>query len=116
MLWYWGFSVIKKENFFRTVVHDKEFDLIIATSKKGNSFIDRTRELAKKWKSANNIIIEFGSPQRGLFEIARDEGIDLFNHADFVINTIPNQGTKTIRTEEAIFASLAIFNLHIKNN
>jgi len=27
--------------------------------------------------------------------------------ADFVVNTIPNQGTETVRTEEAILASLA---------
>ena len=109
---YWGFSVFVKEKSFSTIVHDKEFDLIIATSKKGSNFIDCGKELTKKWESADNIIIEFGGPHRGLFEIAKDEGIDLFNHADFVVNTIPNQGTKTIRTEEAIFASLAIFNLH----
>jgi len=30
---------------------------------------------------------------------------------DFVVNTIPSQGTKTVRTEEAIIASLATFNV-----
>jgi len=109
---YWGFSVITEKNSFGTIVLDKEFDLIIATSKKGTNFVQCMKEFATRWKSANNIIIEFGSPNRGLFEIAKDEGIDLIKHAEFIINTIPHQGTKTIRTEEAIFSSLAIFNLN----
>lgn len=109
---YWGFSVITEKNSFGTIVLDKEFDLIIATSKKGTNFVQCMKEFAARWKSANNIIIEFGSPNRGLFEIAKDEGIDLIKHAEFIINTIPHQGTKTIRTEEAIFSSLAIFNLN----
>jgi predicted SPOUT superfamily RNA methylase MTH1 len=30
---------------------------------------------------------------------------------DFVVNTVPEQGTETVRTEEALLASLAIFNV-----
>jgi hypothetical protein len=33
---------------------------------------------------------------------------------DFVVNTIPKQGTKTVRTEEAIFASLSLFNFLLR--
>jgi len=35
---------------------------------------------------------------------------------DFVVNTIPGQGTETVRTEEAVFASLAILNMHFSFN
>ncbi|MCD6432121.1 hypothetical protein J7L33_05425, partial [Candidatus Bathyarchaeota archaeon] len=28
------------------------------------------------------------------------------------VNIIPNQGTETVRTEEALIASLAVLNLH----
>jgi predicted SPOUT superfamily RNA methylase MTH1 len=31
---------------------------------------------------------------------------------DFVVNTVPNQGTATVRMEEALLASLAILNVH----
>jgi hypothetical protein len=30
---------------------------------------------------------------------------------DFVVNTVPTQGTETVRTEEALIASLAVFNV-----
>jgi predicted SPOUT superfamily RNA methylase MTH1 len=46
-----------------------------------------------------------------LFEIARDEGANLNDVVDFVVNTLPEQGTETVRTEEAVFASLSILNV-----
>ncbi|MEM2081776.1 MAG: putative RNA uridine N3 methyltransferase [Candidatus Bathyarchaeia archaeon] len=36
--------------------------------------------------------------------------MNLDDTADFVVNTIPEQGTETVRTEEALLATLAIFN------
>jgi hypothetical protein len=30
---------------------------------------------------------------------------------DLEVNTIPNQGTKTVRTEEAVLATLSVFNI-----
>jgi hypothetical protein len=46
-----------------------------------------------------------------LYEIAKNEGLKLDNIVDFVINTIPMQGTETVRTEEALIASLAVLNI-----
>ena len=46
-------------------------------------------------------------------EIVYDEGLNLNEITDFVVNMVPEQGTETVRTEEAIFASLAILNLHL---
>ncbi len=54
----------------------------------------------------------FGAPSRGLHEIVQDEGLNLADIADFTVNMVPNQGTVTVRTEEALFASLAILNMH----
>jgi hypothetical protein len=31
--------------------------------------------------------------------------------ADVIVNTIPRQGTETVRTEEAVYATLAIINM-----
>jgi predicted SPOUT superfamily RNA methylase MTH1 len=39
-----------------------------------------------------------------------DEGMNLNDLADFVVNMVPEQGTETVRTEEALFASLAVLN------
>jgi predicted SPOUT superfamily RNA methylase MTH1 len=56
--------------------------------------------------------VAFGAPSRGLHEIAQDENLKLENIADFVVNMVPNQGTVTVRTEEALLASLAILNVY----
>jgi hypothetical protein len=69
-----------------------------------------TGKIAARWFRAKSVLLAFGSPTRGLFEIARDEGINLNDTMDFVVNTIMFQGTETIRTEEAVLASLAILN------
>ena len=83
----------------------------IATSRKGPKFTDIVGELAKRWIEASSVLVVFGSPERGLHEIAREGGINLNDIADFVVNTIPEQGTETVRTEEALLASLAILNV-----
>jgi len=108
---YWGFSVFKEEQSFLKIIKNNNYDLVIATSVKGQSLSDNFEEIIKKWKKANNIILEFGAPNKGLFEIAKDEGFNLIENTDFILNIIPRQGTVTIRTEEALFATLSIFNL-----
>jgi len=35
---------------------------------------------------------------------------------DFVLNTLPSQGTATVRTEEAFLATLAILNVQLGFN
>lgn len=107
---YWGFSVFSEKKSLSNLIVNNNFDLIIGTSKKGTNFNGNLSEIVKKYKKAKNIIIEFGAPNRGLLEIAKDEGIDIRKHTDFLVNTIPKQGTETIRTEEAVIATLAIFN------
>ena len=107
---YWGFSVYAEKKSLSNLIKNKNFDLIIGASKKGIDFNSNLSEIVNKWKKANNIIIEFGAPNRGLFEIAKDENMDLKKHTDFIVNTIPKQGTETVRTEEALIATLAIFN------
>jgi predicted SPOUT superfamily RNA methylase MTH1 len=108
---YWGFSVFKEEQSFLKIIKNNNYDLVIATSVKGQRLSDNFAEIIKKWEKANNIILEFGAPNKGLFEIAEDEGFNLIENTDFILNIIPRQGTVTIRTEEALFATLSIFNL-----
>ncbi len=67
--------------------------------------------LAKRWKSSHRILVAFGAPTQGLYEIVSRESLNLDEIAHFVINTIPGQGTETVRTEEALYASMAALNL-----
>ena len=108
---YWGYRVREEKRPFRQIVNDNGFDLTIATAKLGDKFTDVAGQIGKKWIGAQNILVAFGAPSRGLHEIAKEEGMKLEAIVDFIVNTVPNQGTETVRTEEALLASLAIFNV-----
>ncbi len=108
---YWGFGVSAENRSFGKLVKEGKFDLTIATSKIGARLTDVAGKLSERWRAANAILVGFGAPTRGLHEIAREEGLRLDGIVDFVVNTIPDQGTETVRTEEALLASLAILNL-----
>ncbi|MEM3730695.1 MAG: RNA methyltransferase [Candidatus Bathyarchaeia archaeon] len=113
---YWGYTVRTENCSFYRIARDKKFDLTIATSKHGTPFSQVAAKIAESWRKAKNILVLFGAPTQGLFEMAKREGLNLQDVVDFVVNTIPMQGTETVRTEEAIFATLAIFNLHFNFN
>jgi len=107
---YWGFRVKVEEDSFGRMLQAEKFDLIIATARIADRFSDLSDKIAKRWSTAGKVLIAFGAPTRGLHEILRDEGLRIEAVSDFVVNTIPEQGTATVRTEEALLASLAIFN------
>jgi predicted SPOUT superfamily RNA methylase MTH1 len=69
--------------------------------------------LARCWKKSHKILVAFGAPTQGLYEIVAHENLKLDKVAHFTVNAIPNQGTETVRTEEASYASLALLNLII---
>jgi predicted SPOUT superfamily RNA methylase MTH1 len=107
---YWGYTVTVEKHTFGKIVKSRDFDLTIATSKYGVPFADVSEKIMEKWEKAEAIFIAFGAPTQGLYEIVSHEGLNLDNLVDFVVNTIPMQGTETVRTEEALIASLAMLN------
>jgi len=68
-------------------------------------------DLTTKWKSASHPLIVFGSPNEGIPEILARSGMNVSNAMDFNLNTIPGQGVETVRTEEALWGSLAVLNV-----
>ncbi|MGB9958935.1 MAG: putative RNA uridine N3 methyltransferase [Candidatus Bathyarchaeales archaeon] len=106
---YWGYKVTVWEDSFGKLMKDKRFTLKIATSKYGAPFMDVEEKIAEKWNKAETIMVVFGAPTKGLYEIAKNENLKLEEIVDFVVNTIPEQATETVRTEEALIASLAVF-------
>ena len=107
---YWGYAVTVEKRTLGKIVKSGSFDLVVATSKFGASFTSVAEKLSDRWQNAKNVLVAFGSPTRGLYDIAKSEGVRLDDVVDFVVNTIPSQGTETVRTEEALIASLAVFN------
>jgi len=113
ILEFWGYSVTKDEQSFGKILKRRNFDLTIATSRYGSLFSDVAEEISARWRKAKTVLVAFGAPNQGLHEMVRREGLDLKSIVDFVVNTIPSQGTETIRTEEALIASLAVLNAQL---
>lgn len=108
---YWGYKVTTSKVPFGQLIKKGTFNLVIATSRKGKPLTEVIDALKDRWKASKKILIAFGAPTQGLYEIIAYEHIKLEDIAHFVVNTIPNQGTETVRTEEALYATLALFNM-----
>ncbi len=84
--------------------------LLIATSRYGEPLdIDLLMKVGAECET-NDVLIAFGSPHKGILEFMRDDGTPI-SRFDYVINSVPGQGTETIRVEEAVVATLAILNM-----
>jgi predicted SPOUT superfamily RNA methylase MTH1 len=107
---YWGYRVKASQASLGQLIKSRDYDLVIATSKLGTPLMEVADDLAECWKNSNSVLVAFGAPTQGLQEILARENLELEKITDFAVNTIPDQGTKTVRTEEALCASLALFN------
>jgi predicted SPOUT superfamily RNA methylase MTH1 len=105
---YWGYQVRLADS-LTTAMNQSPFkegyDLIIGTSERGKD-VDDVRFLDFK-----HALIVFGGV-RGLEEaVENDDAITTSDPSDlfkFYINICPNQGSRTIRTEEAVFIALSV--------
>lgn len=108
---YWGFRVTRTKLTLGKMIGSRRQDMTISTSKRGKLVRDVLDELSPRWKSAQRPLVLFGSPSEGVPEILAKERVDLTEMTDFNLNMIPNQAVETVRTEEAVLATLSILNL-----
>jgi predicted SPOUT superfamily RNA methylase MTH1 len=96
--------------------------LTVAASRYGEKLhLDRLGRVVESIADADGMTVAFGAPERGLPEICGiqpDAVTDSEDHDesngfrfDLWLNTIPNQGSEVVRTEEAMFATLASLTL-----
>ncbi len=112
---YWGFRVARGNVSLSEIVGSKKFDLTISTSREGTDVREITPELKDKWRSSKRALVVFGSPKDGVPEILARESMNITHAMNFNVNTIPEQGVETVRTEEAIWSSLAVLNVLEEN-
>ncbi|HDZ35677.1 MAG TPA: methylase [Thermococcus sp.] len=98
---YWGYRVHLTRKSLAKTLKKARLDLSIATSRMGRD----VREV-KLPPLEGEVGFVFGSPRKGVMELLGEEEYDF----DLILNTIPNQRTATVRTEEAVMATLAVFN------
>jgi len=105
---YWGYEVKEVPSISKLLTSVEKTDIII-TSRKGRQFKNIEAKLAEHTTSVQNILVAFGSPKHGLHDILTKEGASIKPY-EYIVNMFPNQGTETVRLEEAVFGTLAILN------
>ena len=105
---YWGYRV-KEVASISKLLASLDKTAIIITSRKGRYFKNIEAGLAEDAKIVQNILVAFGAPKHGLHEILAKEGASIKPY-EYVVNMFPNQGTETVRLEEAVLGTLAILN------
>lgn len=104
---YWGYRVYTAPSLSEAVQRSRP-GYVVGTSKYGKDL----QEVAQFLKSVRDpLTVAFGGPYAGLFEICVREKAKIEDLFDAVVNMVPGQGTETVRTEEALIASLAILNV-----
>jgi len=107
---YWGYDVSLSRRLLGETLKRRQNEMIIMTSKYGRPISKELANLKRELREASRLMIIFGSPQEGIKEILAREGLKTEAFSKFVLNTVPLQGTETVRTEEAIYATLALLN------
>lgn len=105
--YYWGYKLSAVSSLLEAIAACRDF-VKIATSRLGSPVKDLTGKLIEEARRKGKVAIFFGERERGLMDIASDEGFDPIASFDYIVNLVPYQGTFTIRTEEAIPIALAI--------
>ena len=109
--YYWGYDLRGSNRLLSELVYSPEWDMTIATSKKGDKFSSVMNDMESKWVEAGKTLIVFGSYKEGVIEMIASEGRKAREVFDYIINTVPDQGVETVRTEEAVISTLAILNI-----
>lgn len=106
---YWGYTVriaSSLSDVFIKSPYEDGYDLSIGTSDKGEEVTSVTNE-SLQYK---HVLIVFGGLQGLESALESDDNLDVDDPSllfDHYLNTIPKQGSRTVRTEEAILVTLA---------
>jgi len=105
---YWGYEV--KEVLSISEMLKGLNNMVVMTSKQGEPLGKFEQELKKQLEDAPAVLIVFGSPNRGVFEILKDERRHPKEFTKYVLNFFPEQMVETVRLEEAILGCLSLLN------
>ncbi len=101
---YWGYETVVVDSAEEYLLSRDDF--VVATSRRGVPVsFDLLKQIGRS--SSKGLAVVFGSPAWGVDAFLSREMLERC----CVINTIPQQGTETVRVEEAIFSTLALLNL-----
>ena len=107
--YYWGYRVRVAES-LGDALDACSSCLRVATSRRGVDVRLLANRLVEEAEFKGAVALFFGTRDRGLYEIAGEEGLEVNEVFDMVLNFVPGQGVYTVRTEEAIPVALSILN------
>lgn len=102
--YYFGYDVQVVPNLSEYLASNSSKTRVVL-SRQGIPFQKAEAEMGSVLQSTRSLVAIFGSPQSGVRELVQEKDV-LKRNVDFWINTIPDQGTETVRLEEAILVSL----------
>jgi predicted SPOUT superfamily RNA methylase MTH1 len=105
---YWGYETRLELKPLLSLIRCGSCGFVIATSRLGKPLSSVAGDIQAALTWEKQISILFGSPGEGLNEILAREGAKPEDISDVVVNMIPEQGTATVRTEEAVAITLAV--------
>lgn len=105
---YWGYEV--KDVGSISEMLKGLTSVVVMTSKQGEPLSKFEQELKQLIKGASSILVVFGSPNRGVFEILKDERRHPKEFTRYILNFFPKQAVETVRIEEAILGCLSLLN------
>ena len=107
---YWGYEVQLADS-LSALLENTNCEILM-TSVEGSPFTKHVEDLMRSLKMSKNLLVVFGGPKFGLRKILESENVRINQKSNF-LNMFPNQGTQTVRLEEAILGTLSIVNNYL---
>jgi len=103
---YWGYKTLSTHKSLKNSLKLVNPDFVVETTRYADTIDSIFNEFKEKLDSADKLAIVFGGPYSSITEDLYGFSWDLIK-----VNTIPSQGTETVRTEEAVLSTLSIINM-----
>jgi len=107
---YWGYDVQFAES-LSSLLGNTNCEILM-TSIEGLQFTKHVDELIDKLELSKNLLVVFGGHKFGLRKIMEYENKKI-SERHYFLNMFPEQGTQTVRLEEAILGTLSIVNNYL---
>ncbi|MFW9792687.1 MAG: putative RNA uridine N3 methyltransferase, partial [Candidatus Thorarchaeota archaeon] len=106
---YWGFTV-ERVRALDVLLEESDDSTRIGFSRKAPHFDRLEEDLKSTIAGTQSVLAVFGGPGHGILEVFNEEREAIKSNIDFWVNTIPDQGTETVRLDEALLVSLGVLN------
>ncbi|MBZ9571609.1 RNA-binding protein [Methanobrevibacter sp. TMH8] len=103
---YWGYEILSTHKSLKNSLKLVKPDFVVETTRYADTINSIFNEFEEKLDSVDKLAIVFGGPYSSI-----SEELDGFSWDLIKVNTVPSQGTETVRTEEAVISTLSIINM-----